>query len=152
MAALFWVCFLGVLGCVWWTVQTALVSRGRMVVFHSDHGALTYPRIVPTEGRDIDPIFRKDHKRDLGVALMAVSCIVAYYSVLQFGTQFSLTQARYYFPSLICLIIVIMLGYRALSPRGWRPWVEGTFLVGWVALNIVIFTAYLIPYWFMAPD
>ncbi len=83
----------------------------------------------------------------LGVATMLVTCVVAYGAILQFGTEFSLTQARYYFPAINAVAFVLMLGLRSWFPRAWHPYVQTAVFIGLVALNISIFSQFVIPYW-----
>jgi 4-amino-4-deoxy-L-arabinose transferase-like glycosyltransferase len=145
------VCVIGLLGVAWWAIQSRLVLKGRILSFRSEHGYLTVPSVVPLDDprapRSVDTVFRPDRVTRVAVLTLVISCIVAYYAILQFGTTFSLTQARYYFPSVNAAAILIMLGYRALTPRRWHPYVEASFLLAWFALNLVIFSEYVIPYW-----
>lgn len=82
-----------------------------------------------------------------GILTMGVACIVGYYAVLQFGTTFALTQARYYFPMIVPAAILFMLGVRSWFPRQWLSYVGAFVFLGLVALNIVIYSAYVIPFW-----
>jgi 4-amino-4-deoxy-L-arabinose transferase-like glycosyltransferase len=88
-----------------------------------------------------------DRASMITVAMLFFACIVSYYAVLQFGTTFSLTQARYYFPAIDAAAILLALGYRAITPTSWRPAVFAILLVAMAGLNFVIFSEYLIPYW-----
>lgn len=81
------------------------------------------------------------------VVTMGITCVLAYYAILQFGTTFSLTQARYYFPAIVPGAILFMLGLRSWFPRTWLPYVGAVTFLGLVALNLIIYTAYVIPYW-----
>ncbi|HEV2072586.1 MAG TPA: hypothetical protein VGR29_02995 [Thermomicrobiales bacterium] len=81
------------------------------------------------------------------VVTMGVTCVLAYYAILQFGTTFSLTQARYYFPAIVPGAILFMLGVRSWFPRTWLPYVGAVTFLGLVGLNLLIYTAYVIPYW-----
>jgi len=81
------------------------------------------------------------------VIMMGVACVIAYYAILQFGTTFSLTQARYYFPAIVPAAILLMLGLRSWFPRRWLPWVQAGVFLALVLLNLIIYTAYVIPYW-----
>ncbi|HWV22737.1 MAG TPA: hypothetical protein VNZ58_00975 [Thermomicrobiales bacterium] len=78
---------------------------------------------------------------------MGLTCVVAYYAILQFGTTFSLTQARYYFPAIIPAALLCMLGVRSWVPRRWLSVAGAATFLGLVLLNLLIFTAYVIPYW-----
>jgi MFS superfamily sulfate permease-like transporter len=79
--------------------------------------------------------------------MMLAACALGYFSVLQFGLTFSLTQARYYFPMIVPAAVLLMLGFRALVPaRHVRVWGALIFL-GLVVLNVLIYTAWFLPYW-----
>jgi hypothetical protein len=70
--------------------------------------------------------------------------------MVEFGTTFALTQARYYFQAVGAVAVVIAYGLSALTPRSWRPYASGVFLVLMVAVNVLIYTQYVIPYWYLA--
>lgn len=78
---------------------------------------------------------------------MGFTCVLSYYAILQFGTTFSLTQARYFFPAIVPASILFMLGVRSWFPRTWLPYVGAASFLGLVVLNLIIYTAYVIPYW-----
>jgi 4-amino-4-deoxy-L-arabinose transferase-like glycosyltransferase len=81
------------------------------------------------------------------VLTMGVACVLGYYSILQFGTTFSLTQARYYFPMIVPAGILLMLGFRSWFPRASLRYVGAAIFIGLVVLNLVIYTSSVIPYW-----
>ena len=78
---------------------------------------------------------------------MAAACVIGYFSVLQFGLTFSLTQARYYFPMIVPAAILFMLGVRSWFPRRWLSYVGAVVFLGLVALNVIIYSAYVVPFW-----
>lgn len=82
-----------------------------------------------------------------GILTMGVACVLGYYAVLQFGTSFALTQARYYFPMIVPSSILFMLGFRSWFPRTWLSVVGAFVFLGLVTLNIMIYSAYVIPFW-----
>ena len=92
-------------------------------------------------------VYRLERWQVAGVVTMGVTCIVAYVAILQFGVQFSLTQARYYFGAIVPAAILVMLGFRALTPRRALPWVQTAIFAGLVLLNVLIYTAWVVPYW-----
>lgn len=148
---LFWFCAIGLLGLIWWAVQSRLADTGRTITFRNDTGGWSPPAIASFAGdetrREIDPIFRLDRPARIAIVTLFLACIIAYYAILQFGLTFSLTQARYYFPSLNAATILIMLGYRAMLPRRWHVYTQALFFIAFAALNLVIFSQYVIPYW-----
>lgn len=82
-----------------------------------------------------------------GILTMGVACTIGYGAVLQFGTSFVLTQARYYFPMIVPASLLMMLGIRSWFPRHWLPYVGAGVFLGLVVLNILIYSAYVIPFW-----
>lgn len=84
------------------------------------------------------------------ILTMALTAIVAYAAVLQFGTRFSLTQSRYLFPAVIAFAFLLMLGLRAVTPTRGLRFVQAGVVGGLVLLNVAIYTQYVIPYWYLA--
>jgi 4-amino-4-deoxy-L-arabinose transferase-like glycosyltransferase len=80
------------------------------------------------------------------LVVLALACVVAYLAVVQFGTSFALSQARYYFPVVTAAALLTMLGLRTLIPPRIRLAGQGVFVAALVALNIVIITAYVLPF------
>jgi 4-amino-4-deoxy-L-arabinose transferase-like glycosyltransferase len=83
------------------------------------------------------------------VALLALTVAIAYYSILQFGLTFSLTQARYAFPCVNAFAVLTMLGLRTVIPARYLRFAQAAIVFGLLALNVVIFTQYVIPYWYL---
>jgi 4-amino-4-deoxy-L-arabinose transferase-like glycosyltransferase len=81
------------------------------------------------------------------VGLMAITFGVAYLAIVQFGTEFSLTQARYYFPAINALALLLMLGFRTLIPDRWLGIGQASIVSALILLNLVIYTVYVIPFW-----
>jgi hypothetical protein len=81
------------------------------------------------------------------VLTMGVAVVIGYYSILQFGTTFSLTQARYYFPMIVPGAILLMLGFRSWFPRAWLRYVGAAIFMALVIMNLIIYTAHVVPYW-----
>jgi hypothetical protein len=92
---------------------------------------------------------RLDHWQRWGVALLAATVIVGYLAVIQFGTRFELAQARYAFPVVPALAVLLMAGFRAIVPGRGRAYAHVLFTGAALALTIFIYTAYVIPYWYM---
>lgn len=80
------------------------------------------------------------------LAMLLLTCVLAYVAVVQFGTQFALSQARYFFPAANAAALLAMLGLRTIIPREARRAGQGLIFGGFVALNLIIFTAYVIPF------
>lgn len=94
-----------------------------------------------------DPILTVTSWQVIGVLAMVMTCVIAYFAVLQFGINFKLTQARYYFPAINAAAIIIMLGIRMLTPTRFLPWVQTAVFVGLFWLNVLILSTYVVPYW-----
>lgn len=90
---------------------------------------------------------KPDRSQAIGVTVLLVAVVSAYLAVVQFGTQFALTQARYYFPIVNAFAILVLLGLRTLIPPRIRPIAQGVIVVAVVAMNVAIYTIDVIPYW-----
>ena len=88
-----------------------------------------------------------DRAQVMGVLVLLVVVVTAYLAVIQFGTQFALTQARYFFPVVNAFAILVLVGLRTLIPPQLRPLGSGLIVFGLVFLNAIIYTRYVIPYW-----
>lgn len=81
-----------------------------------------------------------------------LTCVLGYAAVIQFGLRFSLTQARYFFPMIPAAGVLLMIGLHALTPARARPYVQVAVVAALLALNIYIFSAYVLPYWYVRAD
>ncbi|MFT4037365.1 MAG: glycosyltransferase family 39 protein [Thermomicrobiales bacterium] len=92
--------------------------------------------------------FEMPHRAQvIGVLVLFVSVVTAYLAVVQFGTQFALTQARYFFPIVNAFAILVLLGGRTLIPPRLQPIGRALIVFGLVFVNVIIYTRYVIPYW-----
>ena len=73
--------------------------------------------------------------------------VVAYLAVVQFGVDFSLTQARYYFPVVNAAALLLMLGLRTLLPKRLHRIGQGAVVGALVVLTVVILSQYVLPYY-----
>jgi len=103
-------------------------------------------RAARRDGAPEDPVLRPERWQWVGLVVLAVACVVAYLAIVQFGTDFVLTQARYFFPVVNAGALLLMLGLRALIPRRFHPYGQGAVFGGMVLLNLLIFTQYVVPY------
>ncbi len=94
-----------------------------------------------------DPVLLPTGWQTRILVILAVTCVVAYLAVVQFGLDFSLTQARYYFPVINAAALLLMLGLRTLIPGRLHAYGRGAVVLAMLALNVVIATQYVIPYW-----
>ena len=96
-----------------------------------------------------DHVGRLDRWQFWALAIMLVACVVGYLFTVQFGTQFALTQARYFFPVINALAILLMLGLRTLIPARWHLAGAATLITALVALNVFVVSSYVIPYYWL---
>ncbi len=82
------------------------------------------------------------------LTLLALACVLAYLGVVQFGVRFVLTQARYFFPVVDAAALLAMLGLRTWIPGAWRAPAQAIVVFAAVAVNVMIYTAYVVPYWY----
>ena len=88
-----------------------------------------------------------DRAQAIGIVVLLVSIVTAYLAVVQFGTQFALTQARYFFPIVNAFAILVLVGARTLIPLHLQPIGRAVIVCGLVFMNVIIYTRYVIPYW-----
>lgn len=86
------------------------------------------------------------------VGILLITCVLGYAAVIQFGMRFSLTQARYFFPMLPAATVLLMIGLHTLTAGKARVYAQVAVIAGMLALNIYIFTAYVLPYWYLRPE
>jgi 4-amino-4-deoxy-L-arabinose transferase-like glycosyltransferase len=107
----------------------------------------TVKRTVPRGSFVSESIFVLAPWQAWSVGLMAITFGVAYLAIVQFGTEFSLTQARYYFPAINALALLLMIGFRTLIPDRWLAIGQAGIVSALILLNLVIYTVYVIPFW-----
>jgi 4-amino-4-deoxy-L-arabinose transferase-like glycosyltransferase len=83
------------------------------------------------------------------IAVLVLAAVVTYGAMLQFGTRFSLTQARYFFPAINAFAILLLLGVRTILPTGWLRYGQAAVVAALVILNVLIYTQYVIPFWYL---
>ena len=93
-----------------------------------------------------DPVMRPQAWQRNALIVLLLTCVIAYLAVVEFGTSFALSQARYYFPAINAGAILLMLGLRTLLPREARPAGQGLVFGALVLLNVVIMTGYVLPF------
>lgn len=136
---LLWVTVIGTVGIAVWALRFWRVQKP---ILQEDD-----PAAAATFRSRAESVFDLERWQVVGVVLMGVTCMVSYYAILQFGTVFSLTQARYFFPAIVPAAILLMLGFRSLFPRNWLPYVQTVLFLAMVGLTMVIYSGYVIPYW-----
>jgi hypothetical protein len=93
-----------------------------------------------------DPVMRPESWQRNALLVLFMTCVVAYLAVVEFGTSFALSQARYYFPAINAVALLVMLGLRTLLPAQARPAGQGIVFGALALLNIVIITGYVLPF------
>ncbi len=94
-----------------------------------------------------DPVLRPTRWQTVALLMLAGTCLVAYLAVVQFGTRFVLTQARYYFPAINAVALLLMLGLRTLIPLRYHAYGQTAVFAALVLLNALIFTQYVLPHY-----
>ena len=129
------ICLIAAIGLAVWAIR---LHRAQQAMLSTDDA---HPGPIP------DPLLNVARWQVVGVLTMGVTCLLAYFAVLQFGTAFSLTQARYYFPAIVPAAVLFVLGLLSVLPRRWHPFAGGALLLGLAVLNVIIYSAYVLPYW-----
>jgi 4-amino-4-deoxy-L-arabinose transferase-like glycosyltransferase len=119
-------------------IPTILASLGLAV-----YAFMVWRRLPISRG---DSVMRPEPWQRNTLIILFLTCVVAYVAVIQFGTEFALSQARYYFPAINAGALLFMLGLRTLLPRPARPAAQGIVFAALVVLNIVIMTGYVLPF------
>jgi peptidoglycan/LPS O-acetylase OafA/YrhL len=83
------------------------------------------------------------------IGVIVLAALISYGAMLQFGTQFALTQARYFFPAINAFAILLLVGLRTLLPTAWLRGAQATVVAALILLNVLIYTQYVIPYWYL---
>ncbi|HET9661580.1 MAG TPA: glycosyltransferase family 39 protein [Thermomicrobiales bacterium] len=101
------------------------------------------------DGRDSGPLGFEmpDRAQAIGMLTFLVAVVTAYLAVVQFGTEFALTQARYFFPIVNAFAILVLVGGRTLLPVRLQPIGRALIVCGLVFMNLIIYTRNVIPYW-----
>lgn len=113
-------------------------------------GLAAYVLACWTAGRESDAQPLERWKRD-SLLLLGAACVIAYMAVIQFGTVFQLTQARYYFPAVNAAALLAMLGLHTLVPERSHGAAQMLVVLGSIALNVIIYTSNVVPYWYFRP-
>ena len=124
-----------------WTIAVPMIFAAGGIVQY----AVTTRSAGPAD-RD-DPVMRPEAWQRWVLLVLAATCAIGYLAVVQFGTQFELTQARYFFPVVNAAAILLMLGARTLIPLKWHTAGRTGIVLALIALNVVIFSQFVIPFW-----
>jgi len=127
-------------GLLWAIALPLLFAVGGVVQY-----ALT-ARVGP-DAEASDPVQRPHRWQVTALLVMVATVTIAYLAVVQFGTNFQLTQARYFFPAINATALLIMLGLRTVVPRAIHTYAQGAVFASLLLLNVLIFTQYVIPFY-----
>jgi 4-amino-4-deoxy-L-arabinose transferase-like glycosyltransferase len=81
-----------------------------------------------------------------------VTGILGYAAVIQFGLTFELTQARYFFPMVPPVAVLLMIGLHTIVPARARQYAQISVVGVMIALNLFIYSAYVAPFWYARLD
>lgn len=140
LRVIFWITLFAVVGLAMYAIR--FLREQRQMIREEEDGAL--PMLVRAHRDETLAIMPW---QVTGILTMGVACVVGYYAVLQFGTSFALTQARYYFVMIVPAATLFMLGIRSWFPRRWLPFVGAFVFLGLVVMNVIIYSSYVIPFW-----
>ena len=127
-------------GLLWAIGAPLVVAIGGLI----HYAATTRPG---TPSPVADPVVHPARWQFVALGVMAATVAIAYFAVVQFGTRFQLTQARYYFPAVNAAALLLMLGLRSVTPRSAHAYGQGAVFASLVVLNVLIFTQYVIPHY-----
>jgi 4-amino-4-deoxy-L-arabinose transferase-like glycosyltransferase len=102
-------------------------------------------RVFRRSSAPSDPVGSPVRSQRVALIVLGLTCAVAYLAVVQFGTQFVLTQARYFFPVVNAAALLTMLGLRTMIPVRVHRYAQGVIFGAMVALNVAIFIQYVVP-------
>lgn len=102
--------------------------------------------VLTVRGVGADAVERPEKWQRTILWVLFASCVIGYLAVVQFGTRFALTQARYFFPVAPAAALLSMLGLRTLIPHRWRGAGQAAIVAALVALNVWLFVVYVLPF------
>ena len=127
-------------------VHAGLVSALALIALGALAGLVAFAIVhgcgVPGEDSSVEVWKRR------ALVLLACACALLYLAVVQFGTVFMLTQARYYFPAGGAAALLCALGIRCWVPDRWHAAAQAAVVFCCVAMNVFIYTAHVVPYWY----
>ncbi|MEZ4625149.1 MAG: hypothetical protein R2843_10255 [Thermomicrobiales bacterium] len=102
--------------------------------------------------RDLGTIANPETWQRWAIGGLFLTCVLGYAAVVQFGMRFQLTQARYFFPMIPAASVLVMIGLHTIAVGKARVYAQVLVIAGMLAVNIYIFTAYVLPYWYVRAD
>ncbi|MGN6030935.1 MAG: glycosyltransferase family 39 protein [Thermomicrobiales bacterium] len=138
LRVLFWIALAGVVGLGIYAIRFWRAQQPILAADTDEEAAAIAAKADATLGIERWQV--------VALVTLGISCVLAYFAILQFGLTFSLTQARYFFPAITAGSILMMLGLRSWFPAKWLPWVQVAIFVGLLILNLVIYSEYVVPW------
>ncbi|MGC4108360.1 MAG: glycosyltransferase family 39 protein [Thermomicrobiales bacterium] len=138
LRVLFWIAVFGVIGLGIYAIRFWRAQQPILAAETDEEAAAIAAKADGTLGIERWQV--------VALVMLGLSCLLAYFAILQFGLTFALTQARYFFPAITAGAILMMLGIRSWFPPKWLPWVQVAIFVGLLVLNLVIYSEYVIPW------
>lgn len=146
---LFAVTLFGAVGLALYVIRICLcISRGAGISHHVENtandpgGRWRRARVSMIRHAGIPA----DSAQLVGMLMLGIMLFVSYAAILQFGTQFQGTQARYAFPAVNAAAILIMTGVRSWFPCRWLPWIAVAVIIGLIMLDLDIYRNVVIPW------
>ena len=99
-----------------------------------------------------DPVTKPAPWQRLSLWMLLLTCVVAYLAIVQFGVTFNLTQARYFFPAVNAVALLLALGLRTVIPVRFHAYAQGMTVAALLVMNVLIFSQFVIPYWHLSFD
>lgn len=127
-------------GILWAIAVPCLAGLFGLVLYIVKAGGAERRRVAS------DRVLRPARWQVYGLSLLLLTAVVSYLAIIQFGLRFALTQARYYFPAINAVAVLLMLGLRTLIPRGWHRYGQAAVLAALIVMNVVIYSQYVVPY------
>ncbi|MDQ3412310.1 MAG: hypothetical protein M3509_09355, partial [Chloroflexota bacterium] len=124
-----------------WAIAIPILASLTGLVWYISQARRQHPR----EQAMAEPALQLSRSLWISLFMLALTCAVAYLAVVQFGTQFGLTQARYFFPVVNAAALLTMLGLRTIIPVAGHRYAQGVVFGAMVMLNVVIFVQYVLP-------
>jgi len=150
LRTLFYIALFGAVGLAIYVVRVCLSMRDG--IFPANDGSTNDParsgsvETTPLRAAAHPTARPIDRTQLVGMLMLGVMLLVSYAAILQFGTQFQGTQARYAFPAVNAAAILLMTGIRSWFPRRWLTWIAIAVIVGLILLNLDIYRNFVIPW------
>jgi 4-amino-4-deoxy-L-arabinose transferase-like glycosyltransferase len=124
-----------------WAIGVPMIAALAGLVAYAALASRDRPRWIKR-----DAVMHPSRTQVISLVTLLATCVIAYLAIIQFGLDFALTQARYYFPAINAVALLLMLGLRMIIPMRWHNYGQGAIVAALLLMNIVIYSQYVIPY------